>query len=275
MTIYRLFFHPLRRFPGPVLARVSKLWHVFHCINSRNYLLLDKLHLQYGEFVRTGESGFTLVISQLRRSVLDWSSIGPSELTIFTPDILSVISSGTDNQFSKPAWYDAGRPYWELTMLRDKHLHDHRRRIWDNAFSTKGMTLKYRYLEYLLTPLISSTHLRGPYNGACESTRATNFAERRGSNCCQQLLPMVQFWHCGPNCFLKVFQHVRKWGMASRYPDTSFRDGASRTLYTGSLAHAVGVRVPFHVSKKGICMVFSANRWQDQGLTYLSPPLIE
>ena len=71
MTIYQLFFHPLRRFPGPVLARVSKLWHVFHCVNSRIYLLLDKLHLQYGEFVRTGESGFTLVISQLRRSVLD------------------------------------------------------------------------------------------------------------------------------------------------------------------------------------------------------------
>ena len=65
MTIYRLFFHSLREFPGPILARLSKLWHVFHCSDSKNHLLLDKLHLQFGDFVRTGESDFTLVITQL------------------------------------------------------------------------------------------------------------------------------------------------------------------------------------------------------------------
>ena len=54
ITIYRVVFHPLREFPGPSLASVTKFWHVFHCRDSRNHLLLQDLHRQYGDFVRTG-----------------------------------------------------------------------------------------------------------------------------------------------------------------------------------------------------------------------------
>lgn len=54
MIIYRTLFHRLRHFPGPALAKVSKLWHVTHCLDSKNYLLLDRLHQEYGDFVRTG-----------------------------------------------------------------------------------------------------------------------------------------------------------------------------------------------------------------------------
>ena len=54
MIVYRIFFHPLRDFPGPVLARVSKLWHVAHCYDSKNHLLMEKLFAKYGSFVRTG-----------------------------------------------------------------------------------------------------------------------------------------------------------------------------------------------------------------------------
>ena len=54
MTIYRLFFHPLRHFPGPVLARVSKFWHVFRLSGLQNQLLLEDLHQQYGDIVRIG-----------------------------------------------------------------------------------------------------------------------------------------------------------------------------------------------------------------------------
>ena len=52
--IYRVFFHRLRSFPGPVLASVSKFWHVAHCLDSKGHLVLDKLHQQYGDFVRIG-----------------------------------------------------------------------------------------------------------------------------------------------------------------------------------------------------------------------------
>lgn len=51
---YRLFFHRLCGFPGPHLAQVSKLWHVWKARHSRNYLVLQNLRNQYGDFVRTG-----------------------------------------------------------------------------------------------------------------------------------------------------------------------------------------------------------------------------
>ena len=53
---YRLFFHPLVKagFTGPIGARVSKLWHVWGCRESKNHLFLDGLKGEYGDFVRTG-----------------------------------------------------------------------------------------------------------------------------------------------------------------------------------------------------------------------------
>lgn len=55
IAIYRIYFHQLRHFPGPRLAALSKLWHVWQCRDSRNHLVLEKLHQEYGSFVRTGE----------------------------------------------------------------------------------------------------------------------------------------------------------------------------------------------------------------------------
>lgn len=55
IVCYRTYFHRLCHFPGPRLAAVSKLWHVWQCRDSRNHLVLDKLRQQYGPFVRTGE----------------------------------------------------------------------------------------------------------------------------------------------------------------------------------------------------------------------------
>jgi hypothetical protein len=55
ITVYRLFFHPTRHFPGPKLAAITKFWHIYHIRDSRNFLFLQKLHHKYGTFVRTGE----------------------------------------------------------------------------------------------------------------------------------------------------------------------------------------------------------------------------
>ena len=64
--------------------------------------------------------------------------LGPNELTIFEPDILPEILEGSKNSFSKPAWYDNLRPYTGLNTHRSKVVHEHRRRIWDQGFTTKG-----------------------------------------------------------------------------------------------------------------------------------------
>ena len=57
MTIYRVFFHRTRNFPGPKLASVTKLYHMFNVApKSDQYRWLESMHRQYGDFVRTGIS---------------------------------------------------------------------------------------------------------------------------------------------------------------------------------------------------------------------------
>lgn len=61
MAVYRLFFHRLGSFPGPKMASVTKLWHAYKCLPGQNHLLLDDLHRQYGDYVRTGEYLFASI----------------------------------------------------------------------------------------------------------------------------------------------------------------------------------------------------------------------
>jgi len=55
LVVYRTLFYRLNGVPGPLLARVTKLWHLGKILNTSNHLLLDELHKQYGDFVRTGK----------------------------------------------------------------------------------------------------------------------------------------------------------------------------------------------------------------------------
>ena len=64
IILYRIFFHPLRRFPGPIWARVSKFWHIGKLLSQPNFRVLDDLHQQYGDFVRTGEHHETIINAQ-------------------------------------------------------------------------------------------------------------------------------------------------------------------------------------------------------------------
>ena len=64
---------------------------------------------------------------------------GPCELTIFTPDVLPAMFEGSNNKFTRPAWFDAGEKHGGLANERDPSVHSHRRRVWDQAFTTKGL----------------------------------------------------------------------------------------------------------------------------------------
>jgi hypothetical protein len=58
MLIYRAFFHRLGSFPGPFAARLSR-FYAFEKATRTNRSCEDvqKLHEQYGDFVRVGTSG--------------------------------------------------------------------------------------------------------------------------------------------------------------------------------------------------------------------------
>lgn len=53
---YRLFFHPLRSFPGPLAACVSSFWAFKkQWPDLRFYVKLQSIHDTYGDFVRIRE----------------------------------------------------------------------------------------------------------------------------------------------------------------------------------------------------------------------------
>ena len=57
--IYRLSpLHPLAKFPGPVAAKISKLWMVFLIARKDVHLTVRKLHAKYGKVVRIGNSSW-------------------------------------------------------------------------------------------------------------------------------------------------------------------------------------------------------------------------
>jgi hypothetical protein len=60
VLIYRLFFSPLSKIPGPKLTAVSQLWLMYHEFKGDRTVQIDKLHSQYGPVVRVspGEVSF-------------------------------------------------------------------------------------------------------------------------------------------------------------------------------------------------------------------------
>lgn len=63
--------------------------------------------------------------------------LGPSEITVFNPDVLAAID-GPGNHCNKAVFYDALQPERLMNTERDKRLHAQRRRMWDQAFTAQG-----------------------------------------------------------------------------------------------------------------------------------------
>ena len=128
IAIYRLFFHPLRKFPGPPWARLTQFWHVYNvAAKCDNFRHLDRLHAEYGDFVR----------------------VGPNLLSISDPDWVEPIHN-PQTKFEKADWYSQGHPMTTLHQMRDQAMHDRRRRHgWDKAFTTKSLrAYDSRQLKY-------------------------------------------------------------------------------------------------------------------------------
>lgn len=54
LAVYRLYFHPLANYPGPLLAKVSGLYMTISAIRCQNTYTRHRLHEEYGDVVRVG-----------------------------------------------------------------------------------------------------------------------------------------------------------------------------------------------------------------------------
>ncbi|KAH7077315.1 cytochrome P450 monooxygenase-like protein [Paraphoma chrysanthemicola] len=139
MVTYRLFFHPLRHFPGPFGAKVSKFWHVKQVFPKlQNHRLLASLQKEYGDFVRTG----------------------PNQISVFSPAGVQAIQ-GVRSKCTKNAWYDMSLPTISLQQVRDKNVHDKRRRIWDHGFAAGSLRVYEDRIMAHASTLLSQLRAQG------------------------------------------------------------------------------------------------------------------
>ncbi|KAK0660136.1 cytochrome P450 [Cercophora samala] len=98
LSVYRLYFSPLARFPGPKLAAVSGWYEFYYDIiqDGQYYLKVEKLHRKYGPIIR----------------------INPWELHASDPVLFShIYSSGVKQRVEKYAWSQKG-----LRLIDDSHI---------------------------------------------------------------------------------------------------------------------------------------------------------
>jgi tryprostatin B 6-hydroxylase len=138
LLLFRLFFNPLNKFPGPFWARISSLHlsiKVGRKFNAHTYL--QQLHEKYGRVVR----------------------IGPNDLSITDADAVQIVSSAR-SKCTKAIWYAQSDPITSLHVTRSPAEHTQRRRIWSQAFSDAALrgyeTRVQKYNDLLIQALKDS-----------------------------------------------------------------------------------------------------------------------
>ncbi|GCB28196.1 tryprostatin B 6-hydroxylase [Aspergillus awamori] len=118
--IYRLFFHRLHHFPGPVGAKISRFYNAYLAGKDLQYNVeIARLHQEYGDFIRTG----------------------PREVCIVRKSAIPLLF-GPQSKCSKSTWYahvSTNPKYCSIHHTRDHDDHRKRRKAWDRGFSIKSL----------------------------------------------------------------------------------------------------------------------------------------
>ncbi|KXJ88976.1 cytochrome P450 [Microdochium bolleyi] len=145
IAAYRLLFHRCRQYPGPVGARVSRLYATY--LSSKNvqyHKELEEMHRQYGDLVRTG----------------------PREVTILRKSAVDLIY-GPKSSCRKSTWYGqtGNDPHKaSLHMCRDHDAHRQRRKAWDKALSVKALNSYEPQIKAQVDALIRQLYSHGQVN---------------------------------------------------------------------------------------------------------------
>ncbi|KAG2005799.1 cytochrome P450 [Coprinopsis cinerea AmutBmut pab1-1] len=129
VVLYRLSpLHPLAKYPGPLLCRITKFRMAWVAAQGRNHKFYQALHKKYGSIVR----------------------VGPNELSIVDVNIMPFIL-GSQGMPKGPIW-DGRRfglmpdcAYDSLIDVRDLGIHAQLRKPWNEAFSS-GPVKEYHQL---------------------------------------------------------------------------------------------------------------------------------
>lgn len=122
-AIYNVYFHPLSRFPGPLLGRATLIWRMIHSTAGNLHLAVEEQHKIYGPIVRVGPDELSF------SSITSWKAIyGPKssvDQTLVKSEFYDMYGSG----FRSPC----------IGSVRDPIKHRQMKSQLSAAFSTKAL----------------------------------------------------------------------------------------------------------------------------------------
>lgn len=122
-VIYRLYFHPLAKFPGPKLAACSEFWFIRVWTGGRYSFNMSKLHRKYGDVVRVATNELSFASPAAYRDIYNHASkdrvLFPKDETFYT----------VDSSVTRPS----------ILFAIDAQDHRSQRRSLSHAFSAKAL----------------------------------------------------------------------------------------------------------------------------------------
>ncbi|KAJ7653210.1 cytochrome P450 [Mycena polygramma] len=114
--------HPLSKYPGPALCKISKLWLTFIAYRGKLHLYVKSLHDKYGDVVRIGPNELSIIDTSLVPSIL--GSNGMPKGPLWEGRALRRRKHLTPRDLARA----------NLVASRHSGFHDEARKIWNSAF---------------------------------------------------------------------------------------------------------------------------------------------
>lgn len=127
LVIYRVFLHPLAKFPGPLSCKISVFPELSHAWKGDRHLFLYNLHQKYGPVVR----------------------YSPDNLSFNSAQSLQDIYVGSKSNIRKADFYEsfpAIKGFPSTHSAIDKTVHSRKRRVLSHAFSSQAVASMEGYI---------------------------------------------------------------------------------------------------------------------------------
>lgn len=145
VVAYRLSpFHPLAKYPGPLIARVTRLWAVYKAYGRQQHVYYHELHEKYGEVVRTG----------------------PDHLMVRNAKAIPIVYGPGANRWHRGGRHvatkrEGGSNMIDLVIPAE---HTQRRKYWERAFTPTAVKDYEPMIEKRVSQLVSALDARKGQN---------------------------------------------------------------------------------------------------------------
>ncbi|KAL7619359.1 hypothetical protein AAE478_009896 [Parahypoxylon ruwenzoriense] len=178
LVVYRLFFHPLAKYPGPLIAKITDAYQLYHAWKGDRHLEFWRMHQRYGRIVR----------------------FGPNSVSFDSNGALKDIY-GFRSNVRKAEFYDAFvHPAPNTHNTRDKVMHARKRRVLSQGFSDAAVK---EMEKYILANVRSFCEQIG--SGASQERKGWTVAKNMADWCNYLAMDIL-----GDLCFGKAFHMLER-----------------------------------------------------------------